>query len=193
MVQVIKNFQVIVSAVLLLALYGCGGKRQVLTEGQHGFSGQSKPPVSKGKSKEKVPQINSFPICFVKLSGEELKYVEVLRDYRGPFTSTDYIDFVANELMKGPNGDEAACGLSTEVPKGAVVISVQDRGKEQILNLSRSFVMGGGMESFDIRMEQLRRTLAAAGKGHKVYLNIEGERLTRTVGEGLEVQQPICN
>ncbi len=180
-----RVFTVVCGVSLLVS--ACAGRKMVLSEGEKGFSGQSKPAVVKPTE----PKQNYFPIYFVKLIGNELKYVEVSREYKGPYTTTDYVDFVANELMKGPNGTEAADGLATEVPKGAVVIGVNETGKDHTLNLSKSFVQGGGLDSFEIRMEQLRRTIASAVPKEKVFLDIEGERLTRTVGDGLEVKQPL--
>lgn len=170
-----------------LLLSGCS--RQVLQEGQ--VRSTSAPKFKK----EQLPRLSQIEIWFVKPQGEELRLEKVLRSYNGPYTTCDYLDFAMKELTKGPDGNEAQQGLSSELPRGTVLIDIRKKGEKEVsINLSRSFFQGGGIESFETRMEQLRRTVTGiVGPPNKtrVYLDIEGERLTRTVGEGLEVKQPL--
>jgi len=100
------------------------------------------------------------------------------------------------ELVNGPSKAEEAEGLGSEVPLGTVLISVANaKDGGIVINLSRHFLAGSGAESFDLRMEQLKRTvndvMAGAGGGEKVFLNVEGERLTEATGDGIDVVQPI--
>ena len=43
----------------------------------------------------------------------------------------------------------------------------------------------------ETRLEQLSRTVADAAGQSKVFLSVEGQRLSTYAGEGLEVKQPI--
>jgi len=87
---------------------------------------------------------------------------------------------------------ENASKTSSEIPVGTMLIKVSDdkAGGEITVDLSRRFVQGGGMDSFEARLEQVKRTIAGVAGGKPVYLNVEGERLTAS-GDGLEVRQPI--
>ncbi|MBN8659421.1 MAG: GerMN domain-containing protein [Candidatus Obscuribacter phosphatis] len=169
-----------------LALGGCAG-RETLSEGD------LKVKLLKRQSRnEGSAAATELPLWFVRPQGDSLVFEKVLRPYKGPSTAIDRLDFAVRELAEGPHGDEAAQGLASELPRGTVLIDVRKKnGGELIVNLSRSFVQGGGIDSFDTRMEQLRRTVASVAGKAKVYLYIEGERLDRTVGEGLEIKQPI--
>jgi spore germination protein GerM len=83
-------------------------------------------------------------------------------------------------------------GLSSEIPPGTALIKVsEDKGTGDItIDLSRRFVQGGGTDSFEARLEQVKRTVEGPAGGRPVYLNVEGQRLTAS-GDGLEVKQPI--
>ena len=95
-----------------------------------------------------------------------------------------------SELLYGPTQQEAQAGLGSEIPRGTVLIGVtKDDGRIE-LNLSRRFATGGE-DSIATRLEQLRRTVAGAAGNRKVFLDVEGKRLTEAGGEGLEVKQPI--
>ncbi|MBX9940304.1 MAG: GerMN domain-containing protein [Candidatus Obscuribacterales bacterium] len=178
-------------SLLLLTLFlltGCA-RREALSEGDLKVK-----ILKRGSGVESSTNVatTELPLWFVKPQGDSLVFEKVLRPYKGPATAIDRLDFAVRELAEGPHGDEAAQGLGSELPRGTVLIDVRKKnGGELIVNLSRSFVQGGGIDSFDTRMEQLRRTVASVAGKAKVYLYIEGERLDRTVGEGLEIKQPI--
>lgn len=139
-----------------------------------------------------VPMKDEIVIWFVKPEAGALTYVPVKRPYKGQNTRADYLDFALKELARGPSGTEAADGIGSEIPAGTVLVDVKNLpGGACSVNLSKHFVQGGGLESFETRMEQLQRTVNDLAFGRKVYLDIEGSRLTRTVGEGVEIKQPI--
>lgn len=190
LIQVLQKrliFTLVLFSFLFPALLLSGCSRQVLEENR----------VKSGTapSKERVPRLSQIEIWFVRPQGEELRLEKVLRSYNGPYTTCDYLDFAMKELTKGPDGSEAQQGLSSELPRGTVLINIRKKGEKEVaVNLSRSFFQGGGIQSFETRMEQLRRTvkgIVGPAAATRVYLDIEGERLTRTVGEGLEVKQPL--
>jgi len=130
---------------------------------------------------------NSVRVWFVKPSAGELKLVSVVR----PCAQDDVLRDAVNELLRGPDTGEAGSGLASEIPRGTVLIDVKQVEHIVELNLSKRFAAEGGITSFETRMEQLRRTVDGAANGSKVYLNVEGQRLTADSGEGLEIKQPI--
>src|SRR5262249_12189632 len=97
----------------------------------------------------------SVRVWFVKPSAGELKLVSVMR----PCTQENQMRSAVNELLRGPESNEAASGLSSEIPRGTVLIDVKQVGRNVELNLSKRFAAEGGITSFETRMEQLRRTV----------------------------------
>lgn len=106
-------------------------------------------------------------------------------------SSTDKLEDAVSELLKGPEPEEEKTGLASEIPRGTILLDLKHVGDNVELNLSRRFSSGGGSDSIETRLEQLRRTVTDAAGTHKVYLNVEGERLLTAAGEGIEVRQPI--
>jgi spore germination protein GerM len=182
-----RLFSLSLLAVLLLS--GCA--RKVLT-GHMGFSNQDQLEPA-GKSARKPPAAGEMQVFFVKAVGDKIDFAPVERKVQGLCGTgeRDYLEFVCRELLKGPSGTEAAAGLASEIPRAAVLICVQEQSGSLIVDLSKHFVQGGGLESFETRMEQLRHTVSQKPIKHKVFLNIEGQRLTETPGEGLEIKQPL--
>lgn len=126
-------------------------------------------------------------IWFVKPVGDELKLVEVSRTCG----QSDRLKQSVEDLLRGPNGHEIQAGLGSEIPKGTILLGIEENGQTIELNLSRRFASGGGTSSVETRLEQLRRTIADEAGTRKVFLSVEGQRLLTASGEGLEVKQPI--
>lgn len=148
----------------------------------------------------------SVNVWFVsRREGDKFSFVPVTRAYKPAPESEnatgDALYFALSQLMKGPSGDEAGSGIASEIPRGTVLIAVANVSARPgansgekgglVLDLSKHFVSGGGMESFETRLEQLKRTVNDVAGGEPVYLNVEGQRLTQTPGDGIEVPQPI--
>jgi spore germination protein GerM len=139
-----------------------------------------------GVGKEVVPPAR-VQVWFCKADGDDLNYVAANR----PPSGEDKLAYSVKELLAGPNAEEQQIGITTEIPRGTILLGVKDLGAGQVdLNLSKRFGSGGGSDSFETRIDQLTKTVAAAAGGRKVFLSVEGERLT-TTGEGLEIKQPI--
>lgn len=149
----------------------------------------------------------SVTVWFVRgqREGDKFTFVPVTRAYKSAAESEnatgDALYFALSQLMKGPSGEEAGSGIASEIPRGTVLIAVSNVSARPgansgekgglVLDLSKHFVSGGGMESFETRLEQLKRTVNDVAGGEPVYLNVEGQRLTQTPGDGIEVPQPI--
>ena len=95
------------------------------------------------------------------------------------------------QLLSGPTETESEAGLSSEIPKGTTLLGVKRADGDVELNLSKDFASSGGGTSLETRIEQLSRTVSTLAGSQKVYLDIEGERLSATAGDGLEIKQPI--
>lgn len=129
-------------------------------------------------------------ICFTRLRNGEISYVSVKR--HGIERDSQDLALAIKLLLDGPTSAELQTGIGSEIPKGTVLLSVRRSKGAIVLDLSRRFSSGGGLESIESRLEQLARTVrSVAGPNVPVYLNVEGRRLSMTPGEGVEVKQPI--
>lgn len=94
-----------------------------------------------------------------------------------------------NLLLQGPTEAESKNGIKSEVPVGTVLISLKKKDDVVEVNLSRRFG-AGGVDSIETRLQQLELTIKEAAGHDKVFLDVEGKRLT-SAGDGLEVKQPL--
>lgn len=143
-----------------------------------------------GKQVEGVvvePQGKQLSVWLVTANGEEVALVPVQRSAFGK----DVVETAVEELLKGPNGAEEKSGISSEIPKGTILLGIERKDDEIVVNLSRRFASGSGPTSMETRLEQLSKTLQGVASSSKVYVNVEGERLTASATDGLEIQQPI--
>lgn len=128
-------------------------------------------------------------IWFVKPENDEVSLVPVIRT----LTQSDQIAEAVEQLLSGPTASEKQAGISSEIPKGTTLLGVKRSDGTVELNLSKDFASSSGGTSLETRIEQLSRTVSDLAGSQKVYLAIEGERLSATPGDGLEVNQPINN
>lgn len=94
-----------------------------------------------------------------------------------------------SQLLEGPTDGERKLGIKSEVPVGTVLISLKKKDDVVELNLSRRFG-AGGVDSIETRLQQLELTIKEVAGHDKVFLDIEGKRMT-SAGDGLEVKQPL--
>ena len=139
------------------------------------------------KAKEDYAQSQKeMDIWFVKSNQGAMTLVPVHRTQK--FCS---INMAMRELLDGPSAAESAHGLGSEIPRGTILLGIEEKAEGIELNLSKRFASSGGTSSIETRLEQLSRTVAPIAGKKPVYLNVEGRRLTMTPGEGIEVPQPI--
>lgn len=132
-------------------------------------------------------QENAIQIWLVKPQSGELTLVPVQRKQ----FINNKLECAIKELLDGPNAEEASTGLASEIPRGTILLGINKAGVDLELNLSKRFNSGGGTNSMEARIDQLSRTVRDSGIKEKVFLNVEGERLTLAGGEGIEVKQPL--
>ncbi|MBS2001088.1 MAG: GerMN domain-containing protein [Candidatus Obscuribacterales bacterium] len=128
-------------------------------------------------------------IWFVKPAHDEVSLVPVIRT----LTHSDQLAEAVEQLLSGPTATEKDSGLSSEIPKGTTLLGVKRTDGEVELNLSKDFASSGGGTSLETRIEQLSRTVSDLAGSQKVYLAIEGERVSAAEFDGLEIKQPINN
>ncbi len=125
-------------------------------------------------------------IWFVKSNAGQMHLVGVKRNLIG-----NKVESAVRALIEGPSKEEGEKGLGSEIPRGTLLLGVEEKDGGIEVNLSRRFASDGGTDSFETRMNQLSKTVSAVENTQPIYLNIEGHRLTMTQGEGIEVKQPI--
>jgi spore germination protein GerM len=169
------NIKVLIPPVVaLFAITGCTNR--TLLTGMERPGAVGKPVVT--------PQVQ---VWFCKARGDNLDFVAASRRNE----SGDKLEYSVKELLAGPTTEEQQIGYTSEIPRGTILLGVKNLGDGSVdLNLSKRFASGGGSDSFETRIDQLSRTVAAAAGSRKVYLSVEGQRIT-TTGEGLEIKQPI--
>jgi spore germination protein GerM len=143
--------------------------------------------VATHKELQAVPQGKQVSVWFVTPHDDELTLTPVQRSAFGK----DIVETAVEELLKGPDATEEQSGISSEIPKGTILLGVERKDDEIVLNLSRRFASGSGATSMETRMEQLSKTMQEIAGSSKVFVNVEGERLTASAADGLEIQQPI--
>lgn len=134
-----------------------------------------------------VPRGKDLKVFFVKEENNQLDIVPASR----PKYSSDALTSAIEELLQGPENSEVAKGVGTEIPRGTILLGIKRSGDNVELNLSKRFAASAGPTSMETRLEQLSRTVKAIEGDVDVYVNIEGERLTATSADGLEIAQPI--
>ncbi len=134
----------------------------------------------------KVNVSSGLKIWLVKASKDNWSTVAVNR----PLGQGDRLEQAIKELLRGATTEEMQMGLASEIPRGTILLGIKEQDNNVELNLSKRFAYGGGSDSLTARIEQLQKTVSAAAGRKKVYLDVEGQRMSMT-GEGLEIPQPL--
>lgn len=168
----------LVLALVSTSLTGCGF---------FPITGITPSKASKAVSGTYVPRGKDLSIWFVKEDNGNLDLVPVSR----PKFSEDALTSAIDELLQGPDRKDLNAGIGTEIPRGTILLGLKRNGGSVELNLSKRFAAGGGPTSMETRLKQLARTVKDIEGDVDVFVNIEGERLTASNADGLEIAQPI--
>ena len=122
---------------------------------------------------------------------DEEIYKAVKREYNQDIDGSK-LKLSVYALMSGPKPAELKRGIYTEIPGDAQVISIKEYPDKAIVNLTSSFVYGGGAESLYKRLYQLIKTVKL-NTSLPVYLYIEGKRADVVGGDGIMLTQPLSN
>lgn len=157
----------------VVSMAGCT-QRTILT-GKGGTTGNT------------VADKNQIVVWFVRTTEGGTRFIAVKRPFRG----SDKLSAAIQELLSGPTESEQQSGIGSEIPRGTILLGVKHEKGNIELNLSQRFASGGGSDTIEARLSQLERTVESNDEKGDVYLNVEGERLSMTMGEGIEIPQPI--
>ncbi|MGH2698505.1 MAG: Gmad2 immunoglobulin-like domain-containing protein [Actinomycetota bacterium] len=91
-------------------------------------------------------------------------------------------------LLEGPSG---AGNLTSAIPPGTRVNSLNIDGGTATVDLSSQFESGEGIPSMGMRLGQLTFTLTQFPTVKRVVLELEGERVRRFSNEGLVIERPL--
>lgn len=139
--------------------------------------------------KKPLQSVTSLDLTFVKSESGEVNLVGVKR--KSGVLRKNKLESAVRALLDGPTAEEIASGLGSEIPRGTILLGMNENNGAIELNLSKRFASNGGIESIETRIAQVAQTVKTAVGSQPVYLNVEGQRLTVTPGEGVEVKQPI--
>lgn len=102
----------------------------------------------------------------------------------------DKLSYAVRQLFVGPNHNETAKGIYSEIPESAKLIAVTDSELKVIVDVTGSFSYGGGSDSIYSRVRQLIKTVLA-NTDKPVYLYIDGKQADVIGGEGISLTQPL--
>lgn len=81
--------------------------------------------------------------------------------------------------------------ITSAIPEGTQLRSLKVKPDGIYVDLSKSFVSGGGSATMQGRLAQVIYTATSLNPTAPVYLFVEGKPITSLGGEGLEVSQPM--
>jgi spore germination protein GerM len=116
-------------------------------------------------------------------------YKIVKREYSTAKDGTK-LNLSIKSLLQGPNEEEKAQGIYSEIPKNTRLISIEETPQKIIINLSSDFEQGGGTDGLYKRLYQIIKT-ANKNTTLEVYLYINGKLADIIGGEGIMINQPL--
>ena len=105
-------------------------------------------------------------------------------------TSQQVLTIAITKLLAAQPSDN----LSSTIPKGTKLRSLQVKSDGVHIDLSREFRAGGGSTSMIYRVAQTIYTATSLDPNQKVFLSVEGQSIDKEHplgGEGLILRQPI--
>lgn len=104
----------------------------------------------------------------------------------------DKLEVSSRELVKGPNDNERASGMFSQIPKNANVISTTMTQGTIAVNFSRQLGMyDGGASNVRYLLSQIVYTFTELRGIKKVQILINGEEAPTLGSEGLIIDKPL--
>ncbi len=192
-------------AVAVATLVAAGSATAYLTQ-QRAQNSNSTPtiqqsqPIPPSQTLPPAPPQNSTDVTQPASTVEKTAQIYWLRD-RG----TDFELAPVSVKVKSENRPEAQLTaamntllsgtsdktVTSAVPDGTQLRSLKIKSDGIYVDLSKSFVTGGGSAAMQGRLAQVLYTATSLNPAAPVYLLIEGKPITTLGGEGLEVSQPM--
>jgi spore germination protein GerM len=167
-------FFAVLLMLIAICVTGCNGKQVDLP--------------SQGSQAAQSP--NEVVVYFTKSRGMKSVTEGVVRQIPAEYHGSE-LEFAVRELLQGPNQEESRQGYFSEIPKGTRLIAVEEQDGKLKVDLSRQFVAGGGSNTMQQRLAELKQTILETEKNKQVSLSVEGKPLEALGGEGIEVDQPL--
>lgn len=130
--------------------------------------------------------VETTPVSVYFLSGEELK-VGYVRQAEGLGVAAEALE----ALIAGPDADDEALGLHTEIPDGTELLGVDIVDNQATVDLSGEFESGGGTLSMSARLAQVVYTTSQFPSVEEVVIHLDGEPAEALGGEGLMIGDPL--
>jgi spore germination protein GerM len=146
-------------------------------------------PNSGWTGQQNEPQ-DTVAVFFSKYQGGKATVAPVKRQVPEPL-QTDPLPFAVEELLKGPTAEEKRQGFYSEIPAGTKLLGVKVTKEQIVVDLSKQFETGGGSNSMEQRLDELKNTVYAVDHQHQLAVSVEGKPLEVLGGEGLEVPETV--
>lgn len=101
------------------------------------------------------------------------------------------VSAVITALLEGPTSEEQASGITSAVPNGTTLRSVDIGDRIATIDLSATFDDGGGSMSMFVRLTQLVYTATQFPSVTGVKIKLNGEPVTTFSSEGIELLNPM--
>ncbi|MDJ1171352.1 GerMN domain-containing protein [Roseofilum sp. BLCC_M154] len=130
---------------------------------------------------------NTPQAYWIKDTGNALELVSTPVQIKSLGSSQEQLTLALKTVLESPVDPE----VSSTIPLGTTLLSLEEKSDGIHLNLSQEFTTGGGSASMTGRLGQILYTATSLDPDAPVWLSVEGEPLEYLGGEGLEIPQPM--
>lgn len=137
---------------------------------------------------QSTPSEQNTPQAYwIKDTGNSLELVSMPVQIKSLGSSEEGLTLALKTVLESPVDPE----VSSTIPLGTTLLSLEEKSDGIHLNLSQEFTTGGGSASMTGRLGQILYTATSLDPDAPVWLSVEGEPLEYLGGEGLEIPQPM--
>lgn len=130
---------------------------------------------------------NTPQAYWIKDTGNALELVSTPVQIKSLGSSEEGLTLALKTVLESPVDPQ----VSSTIPPGTTLLSLEQKSDGIHLNLSQEFTTGGGSASMTGRLGQILYTATSLDPDAPVWLSVEGKPLEYLGGEGLEIQQPM--
>lgn len=134
-----------------------------------------------------TPNEKAVKIYWLKDTGNHFAVVPSSITLQNSDNRSTVLDDAFKSLLAGATDPK----LTTTIPQGTKLRSLEVRDDGVHVDLSQEFTTGGGSASMTGRLAQVIYTATSLNPTAKVWINVEGKKLDVLGGEGLEIEQPM--
>lgn len=137
-------------------------------------------------------EATGFGVFFLQDSGgNEARVPPFLVAVHRETTADDVPAAAVEALLAGPTAEEAADGISVDIPAGTVLHGVDVADGTATVDLSGEFESGGGSLAMFSRLATLTYTLTGLEGIDEVVLELDGEPVEVFSSEGIVIDGPL--